>query len=189
MAKMRVKVKGFKRVEAKLGPVRIAAMKPVHEEERVEERDAWDVISSVSEALTRRYDYVELEVTILERKASEAGLPERIVRGEYSPGLRSAGRHISHRPERLLRLGVVYQEDLTEKAAEAGGYAVLRDEDIKWYKAKGELYVHEGYLEVEHRGKRPAYVVIDTPHGRRWIRMLGASTLRLSSQRESGQQD
>jgi len=184
MAVMKIRVKAFKRGEVRAGPVRIACLRRVYSDDRVERGDPWDVIAYTVEALSKNggYDYVEIEVELLERGKGEEGIPDKLVRGEYVNKKFRGGKHLSHRPETLRRVGILYLEAMASKYS--GGYVELSPEDIEWYDVGEEVYVYEGHVEVEEaEGKTPVYLLLETPSGVRWVRLVhGASLLRFPQQ-------
>jgi hypothetical protein len=175
VARLRLRARGYERVEVKAGPVTLEGLKLVYSDERVEEGDPWDIVVGTVEALAKRFYFVEVEAEVLERGRApgESELPDRIYKGEYGAGAsgRKGLKHMTHRPARLERVGVLYFDALEKR--DRGGYFVLNpEEDIEWHRVDGEVYVHEGQVSVEAGERVPVYLVLDTDSGRRWLRLL-----------------
>ncbi|MCE4610982.1 MAG: hypothetical protein F7B17_03330 [Desulfurococcales archaeon] len=189
MALLKLVIRGFKRDLVKAGPVTIDALKPVHYEERTVKGDPWEVVALTAEALVEKFDFLDIEAEVLEREADkpgEAEMPDRIYKGEYGGGFRGRGsKHITHRPSRLRRVGVIYVDTLERKAGE-GGYYVLSRDDIEWHEVEGEYYVHEGTVEVEAGERIPVYLVLETDYGDRWLRLIPRDAPLRIPRRESG---
>ena len=189
MALLKLVIRGFKRDAVRAGPVVIDALKPVHFEERTVRGDPWEVVALTAEALVGRFDFLDIEAEVLEREADRPGeseIPDRIYKGEYGGGFRGRGsKHLSHRPARLYRVGIIYVDTLGRKAGE-GGYFVLTRDDIEWHRVEGEYYVHEGAVEVEAGEKVPVYLVLETEEGDRWLRLIPRDAPLRIPQRESG---
>ncbi len=174
MALLRVKIRGFKISALKAGPVVMDSLTLVHEEEREENGDPWDVVAFTAEALVKRYDFVEIEAEVLERDPAnpgEAEIPDKIYKGEYGSHVKGRrGKHLAHRPVKVWKVGVLYLDKLAEKSE--GGHFVLAPDDIEWYDVDGSHYVYEGNVSVEAGERTPVYLVLDTEEGFRWVRLI-----------------
>lgn len=185
MSRFKVRVREFQRGYARIGPVVLTVLRLSREEEFEEEGDPYDSLAYILESRSKSNDYVEIEIEFLTRSKNHESMPDRVVRGEYNPTLRGGGRSLFPRPARLRRVGVVRLERVLKSMEKHGGYALLGDGDIEWYRASREVYVFEGEAEVPDD---IAYVVLETASGVRWIRTLKTFVLRQSSQ-QHGQQE
>lgn len=165
-----VLVRCFKAETARIGGVGLLLHRLVSSDSLKETGDVYDAIAGITEAYLkeRGCDLVEVEVE---------GSQARIIHGdsrEYQ-----GPRLLFPRPSRLYRLGVLRGSALTR----VEGYYVVDEGGIEWYEPGKDYYVYESRLEAPDD---VIYVIIDSEHGRRWVRTLRHAITRLSSQTPQG---
>ncbi len=175
MKKQRVllRVKEYTPKETRFDDTSILLLKPVKEdwiEESINIKEGEDVHDKLHELLDKKLEEIVRgrKDIFVEIEASMPGLTVKVGGGEYT------GRIIalSPRPTKLLKIGVILEEEKQEKSEDSQGDNrsnvsqgfVLPVDKAKWYNVDDDLYLFEGFVLSKKPWKAIIFV---TEHGER----------------------
>ncbi len=177
MPEFTVRVRIFRAEMARLGPLKLEALRVVEEKTWRESGDPLETLAAVADAHRGKAGYVEIEVLGLDKE------PRVVVLG-VSPQYEGR-KPLFPRPARLLRIGVLRESVVRARGFDEKGYAEIRvEDDIEWVNVDSKLYVFEGVVEAE---QDVMYVIVDTEYGRKWVRVYPRLILRQASQQPQQQ--